>query len=92
MSRGTFQKKRRQTRLNKSTILPVSSDPHVLETLNVTRNHLDVRQKHSLNINVGRYVLRSRVNICKEARIHKLLLEYPINSNPKDNRNMLSLF
>jgi len=35
MSRGIFQKKLRQTRLNKSTILLVSSDPHVPGTLNV---------------------------------------------------------
>jgi len=36
MSRGTFQKKLRQTRLNKSTILLISSEPHVPEILNVT--------------------------------------------------------
>jgi len=36
MSRGIFQKKLKQTRLNKNTILLVSSDPHVPETLNVT--------------------------------------------------------
>jgi len=47
MSRETFQKKFRQTRLNKSTVLPVSSDPHVLETLNVT-NKSSKREKNTL--------------------------------------------
>jgi len=36
MSRGTFYKKLRQTRLNKSTILLVSSDSYVPEIPNVT--------------------------------------------------------
>jgi len=43
-------------------------------------NYLNVRQKHSLSINMGQCVLRNRVNICKEGRIHKPLLKYPIIS------------
>jgi len=36
VSSGLNTPRLRQTRLNKSTILLVSSDPHVPETLNVT--------------------------------------------------------
>jgi len=37
--------------------------------------------KHSLNINMDQWVLQSRVNLCKEARIHKPLSKYPIMPN-----------
>jgi len=40
-------------------------------TLNVT-NELP-KTKHSLNIDMNQWVLQSRDNIWKEARIHKLL-------------------
>jgi len=40
-------------------------------TLNVTNELL--KTKHSLNIDMNQWVLRSRVNIWKETRIHKLL-------------------
>jgi len=56
-------------------------------TLNLT-NELP-KTKHSLNINMGQWVLRSRVNICKETRIHKHI---GISNNKwpilKDNRSM----
>jgi len=52
-------------------------------TLNVT-NELSKREtKTLLSINMGQCVLRKRVNTCKEARIHKPLLEYLIISNSK---------
>jgi len=64
-------------------ILPVLSGSHVNKistqvagTLNVT-NKLP-KTKHSLNIDMNQWVLRSRDNIWREPRIHKLLTGFVI--------------
>jgi len=74
-------------KLNKSMILPVwftRKQTQVAGTLNVT-NKLP-KTKHSLNIDVNQWILRSRDNIWKEPRIHKLLtggFVIPAASNKK---------